>query len=192
MSRILNRLTKTALSVILFASSLICNAQYLPQPTTHHNLTITEQLENNPLFNPYAIINKLLNFALSHQGIPYKYGAIGPNRFDCSGFTSYVFNRHGYKLNRTAAGQYRNGTTISQGNEQSGDLVFFSARRNYKRIGHVGIVVARNEVGFDFIHASCSRGITISRSDERYYKIQYKGARRIINNPPAPYILIQD
>ena len=61
-----------------------------------------------------------------------------------------------------------------------GDLVFFNGRKVGKRIGHVGIVTevdtARGQ--FKFIHASNSRGVTESHSDEAYYKRRYVGACR--------------
>ena len=39
---------------------------------------------------------KLLDYASKFKGVRYRLGAAGPNRFDCSGFTSYVFSKFGY------------------------------------------------------------------------------------------------
>lgn len=47
-----------------------------------------------------------LRIAASKKGSPYKYGATGPYRFDCSGLTLYSFKRAGKRLPRTAAAQY--------------------------------------------------------------------------------------
>ncbi|MDP9183913.1 MAG: NlpC/P60 family protein, partial [Actinomycetota bacterium] len=41
---------------------------------------------------------RLMNEAARHKGQPYVYGAAGPTRFDCSGFTLYVFSRFGKRL----------------------------------------------------------------------------------------------
>ena len=192
MKTLLNKLFKTAILTIIFINPLTCNAQLLQQTQMRHGCTVAEQIENSPLFNPHSIVEELLDFALTYQGVPYRYGSMGPQSFDCSGFTSYIFKRHGYQLHRTAAGQYNNGNAISRGEEQPGDLVFFGGKRNGRKIGHVGIVVTRNETGFNFIHASCSRGVTISHSEEKYYKIRYKGACRVINTQPRSFILLHD
>ena len=68
---------------------------------------------------------------------------------------------------------------------KKGDLVFWSGRRGSvgATIGHVGIVadVDYDRGFFYFIHAnSGGGGVTVSRSDERYFLLHYKGARRII------------
>ncbi len=41
---------------------------------------------------------KALKVAASKKGAPYKYGAAGPSRFDCSGLTVYSFKKAGKKL----------------------------------------------------------------------------------------------
>ena len=181
MKTLLNKLIKTAILTIIFINPLTCNAQLLQQTQMRHGYTVAEQIKNSPLFTPYSIVEELLSFALTHQGVPYRYGSMGPRSFDCSGFTSYIFKRHGYQLHRTASGQYHDGCPISYGNERPGDLVFFGGKKNGKKIGHVGIVVTQNEIGFKFIHASYSRGVTVSHSEEKYYKMRYKGACRVIN-----------
>ena len=46
---------------------------------------------------------KALQVAASKKGSPYKYGATGPKRFDCSGLTLYSFKKAGKKLVRAVA-----------------------------------------------------------------------------------------
>jgi cell wall-associated NlpC family hydrolase len=75
--------------------------------------------------------------AASLKGRPYRYGAAGPNAFDCSGYVQYVFKKQNWKLNRTAAGQYRQTIRISHMKARVGDLVFFY---NSSGVYHVGIV----------------------------------------------------
>src|SRR5690554_6422813 len=78
---------------------------------------------------------------------PYRYAVKGPNSFDCSGFTSFVFKEFGYKLNPSSAGQSQQGKTIRRKDDlQVGDLFFFEGRSHNGRVGHVGIVseVRRN------------------------------------------------
>ena len=45
---------------------------------------------------PNTLVNKqidrLVEYARKYIGTPYRRGSKGPNRFDCSGFTQYIFN----------------------------------------------------------------------------------------------------
>ena len=85
----------------------------------------------------------VLNEAYKHLGKPYVYGATGPNNFDCSGFTQYVYkNAVGIDISRTTYSQINVGTPVSQSQLQPGDLVFPHA-------GHVGIYVGNGQM----IHA---------------------------------------
>ena len=105
----------------------------------------------------------------------YVYGASGPNSFDCSGFTSYVFKLHGVSLSRTAKGQYSNGTAVSRANLQPGDLVMFGPSAS--GINHVGIYIGGGKI----IHAeNPSSGVTIDTINSGYYNKNYVGARRVI------------
>lgn len=130
-------------------------------------------------------VDSLLAEARSHIGKRYKYGSSGDKTFDCSGFTSYVFRRYGYKLNRSSRGQALQGEAVEREELMPGDLVMFSGRQVSKsRVGHVGIVVSvdRSTGDFKFIHADCSRGVTISDfAAERYYSRRYICARRVLS-----------
>ena len=72
-----------------------------------------------------------------HRGKPYQYGADGPSRFDCSGFTKYVYSRFGKSLPHSSAQQYRVSRKVAKSAKQVGDLIF--TRSSSGRIGHVGI-----------------------------------------------------
>ncbi len=110
-------------------------------------------------------------------GKAYVYGASGPNAFDCSGLTSYVYKQFGYELNRTAAGQYSNGVEVSKENLQPGDIVMFTNRGMYG-IGHVGIYIGDGKM----VHSgNASTGVIISDVFTGYYGARYVGARRIIS-----------
>ena len=79
--------------------------------------------------------------AASHAGKPYRYGAAGPNAFDCSGFTMYVFAQLGVSLPHNSAAQYDAVRRIAKSDLQLGDLVFM---RSGGRISHVGIYAGDN------------------------------------------------
>jgi lipoprotein Spr/probable lipoprotein NlpC len=108
------------------------------------------------------------------RGIPHRMGGIGKCGFDCSGFSQHVFARlFGVSLPRTTAVQASIGQRIKRSHLQAGDLVFFKPR-SYPR--HVGIYVGNGE----FVHASASKGIALSRLDSRYWRRAYWTSRRVI------------
>jgi len=116
--------------------------------------------------------SKLVDNALSLQGVPYVFGGTSRSGFDCSGYTQYVFNGSGISLPRTTAEQFKVGSSVSPEQLQSGDLVFFSTYA--PGASHVGIYIG----GERFVAASNS-GVSISSLDSDYYKSRYLGARRV-------------
>jgi cell wall-associated NlpC family hydrolase len=69
---------------------------------------------------------KVLAEAKRHTGALYKYAAAGPKRFDCSGFTMYVYRKAaGKKLPHKANSQQRYGKAVSKSKKQIGDLIIF-------------------------------------------------------------------
>lgn len=126
-----------------------------------------------------------VDIAKEHLGKPYVWGAEGPDQFDCSGFMMYVYRQIGIKLPRTSREQFLLGEPVDIPDLKKGDLVFWSGRRGSvgATIGHVGMIsdIDYERGYFYFIHANSSKkGVSISRSDERYFLLHYKGARRII------------
>jgi LysM repeat protein len=113
----------------------------------------------------------------------YKYGAAGPNHFDCSGFVYYCFGQHGIKLPRSSRDMFLVGQKVKKEELMPGDLVFFS--RGKLEIGHVGIVIETNiddNHNFRFIHSSTYKAnVRIDNSISPNYAHRYKGARRIIS-----------
>ncbi|HCA87559.1 MAG TPA: glycoside hydrolase [Streptomyces sp.] len=86
---------------------------------------------------------KALNVAASKQGSPYRFGAAGPHRFDCSGLTLYSFKRAGKKLPRTAAAQYNASRHVPASQRKRGDLVFFHSGGG---VYHVGIYAGKGRI----------------------------------------------
>jgi cell wall-associated NlpC family hydrolase len=82
--------------------------------------------------------------ASRHHGQPYHYGSAGPSRFDCSGFTMYVFSRFGRRLPHSSSAQYNAVRHIAKTSKQPGDLVFF--RSSSGSIGHVGIYAGNGKM----------------------------------------------
>ena len=85
--------------------------------------------------------------AYKHIGKPYVWGAKGPDSFDCSGFTSYVYRQaQGREIGGWTVPQESAGTTISLSQLAPGDLVFWGS---HGATYHVGIYVG----GGQYIHA---------------------------------------
>jgi cell wall-associated NlpC family hydrolase len=64
--------------------------------------------------------------AKRHTGALYLFGAAGPSRFDCSGFTMYVYRKAaGKKLPHKANSQQSYGTSVSKSSAKPGDLIVF-------------------------------------------------------------------
>lgn len=68
----------------------------------------------------------------------YVLGGTTPDGFDCSGFTSYVFQQLGVKLARTSDEQFLGGTDIPFDQAQPGDLLFYDSLHKGK-VSHVAI-----------------------------------------------------
>ena len=128
-------------------------------------------------------INSIMDEAMSHIGARYRSGSKGPNAFDCSGFTSYVFrNSGGVEIGCSSRDQYAKNMPISRSEMQRGDLVFFTSPHSGRNVGHVGIVIDVDPLTqtFSFIHASSSKGVTITSSDEGFYARRFVGVRRVL------------
>ena len=121
--------------------------------------------------------NQIVEYAKKYLGCKYVYGASGPNKFDCSGFTMYVFKNFGVKLSHSATAQSKVGTYVAKENLQLGDLVFFTDYETGNGIGHCGIYIGEG----NFIHASSGTGycVKISTLTSGSYLKRYETARRL-------------
>lgn len=129
-----------------------------------------------------AMAMDLLKEAKKHLGKPYRHGMKGPNAFDCSGFSSYVFKQFGISLSPSSRMQSTQGTKIDRKEIREGDLIFFTSPRSGRNVGHVGICISSNsETGeIKFIHASTRRGITVNEVSGNYAR-RFLFARRVID-----------
>lgn len=119
---------------------------------------------------------QIVAYAKQFLGVPYVYGASGPNSFDCSGYTKYVYAKFGYSLTRSAASQLSDGVAVSLDDIQVGDLICWRKYGSSRAATHVGIYIGNNQ----YIHASSSGSVRINdmgyASGVRYVV----GVRRII------------
>ncbi|MCM2996975.1 C40 family peptidase [Paenibacillus cellulositrophicus] len=108
-------------------------------------------------------------------GTPYQWGGTTVAGFDCSGFILYIFDKFNLDLPRTSKTQAQAGTPVDRENLRAGDLVFFNT--DGTGISHAGIYIGNNE----FAHSSSSKGVTISKLSDSYYKNRYVTARRVVS-----------
>jgi cell wall-associated NlpC family hydrolase len=113
-------------------------------------------------------------------GCPYVYGATGPEKFDCSGLTCYIFKAIGVKLERTAYNQgYDDTYQKIEGwqNLKRGDIVFFNTISDSDLSDHAGVYLGE---GY-FIHASSgAHKVVVSNLTTGFYGRVFSWGRRIL------------
>lgn len=145
-----------------------------------------------------VLADAIIEEAKHYLGRPYQWAANGPDRFDCTGFTKFIFAKFGFKLSRTVPGQASDGRPVEGSFDalQKGDILIFGARLNKKAPGHAAIFIEMDPKGdnFKFIHAA-KRGVIITELKETYYKDRFLGAVRILpdfNPMPAEDTTVVD
>ncbi len=116
----------------------------------------------------------VLTYAAQFLGTPYVYGGSTPSGFDCSGFTSYVFNNTVGSIPRVAQSQYNALTHVSREELLPGDLVFFGSSAS--SISHVGIYVGEDQ----FIHSPHTGSVVKYESLSGSYDTRFQGGGRVI------------
>ena len=128
---------------------------------------ITLNLQAVAAAAPAAVRTSAMQRALGKVGSPYRYGAAGPNAFDCSGLVNWAYKGSGKSLPRSSKALSRIGTPVSKSALQPGDLVFF-----YKPVSHVGIYIGNGKI----VHAS-NRKSPVKISDMS--RMKFNSARRV-------------
>ena len=98
-----------------------------------------------------------LAVAKAQYGDPYRYGAAGPNAFDCSGLTYYSFRMKGVSIPRTSEGQRTGLRRIAKADKRPGDLILFV--NSYGHAYHSSIYAGYGKI----VHVS-KPGTTVRRS----------------------------
>ncbi len=136
----------------------------------HRQITFVRPIPSN---------NLIVNEAYKHLGKPYKYGATGPNSFDCSGFVFAVHRDLGIRIPRTSRNQSQmQGRKLSKNELRAGDLVFFDTSLK-GHVNHSGIYIGHGK----FIHASSGKAFSVTISDiNAWYKDKFRWGKRIHEN----------
>ena len=119
--------------------------------------------------------NTIRTAASRFLNIRYVLGGNGTGGIDCSAYTRAVFQQLGVSLPRTARAQFGAGSSVSRGNLQSGDLVFFNTMGG--GVSHVGVYLGNGQ----FANANSYNGRTMIESMTTvYWATRFVGARRIL------------
>ena len=123
--------------------------------------------------NLNSTLNALTQQYSSWKSVKYKMGGLSKRGVDCSGFVYLTFqDKFGVNIPRTTKLQYASSKKINKKELRTGDLVFFKTGIKQK---HVGIYMSQMQ----FLHASSSKGVTVSDMNNPYWKKHFLSARRI-------------
>ncbi len=148
-------------------------------PNDHSNgATILEYTKDSIAVNR----EKLLTFAESLVGTPYKWAGESKKGLDCSGFNLFVYKNAGVNLPHNAQMQSKLGKKISLENAKKGDLIFFGSKtKDGYRASHTGMIYKNDQSGLGIIHC-VSRGVTIDEDAmKNYWMERVLFVKRIIN-----------
>ncbi|TML90112.1 MAG: hypothetical protein E6G06_12940 [Actinobacteria bacterium] len=87
--------------------------------------------------------------ARAQIGKPYRWGASGPDSFDCSGLTMYAWRAAGVSLPHSTYAQWAATAHISQSDLQPGDLVFFSGLNHMAIYSGGGMMIEAPHTGLN-------------------------------------------
>lgn len=141
-------------------------------------ISADETAENPPPSMKVSSLNEakvsLMQAYHDWKGTPYVLGGASENGVDCSRFVNIVFDNYlGIELPTNTREQLNTGIKIRRHAIRTGDLVFFKTGR---KTLHVGIAVNSGE----FLHASTSNGVMISKLGKNYWRNRFLAARRVL------------
>jgi len=135
--------------------------------------SVTKLAKSVNLSDSKRVKAKLMSQYRMWKGTPYRYGGSSLKGVDCSAYVQNTFRgKLGYAMPRTTRTQIKVGRKVSKSSLKVGDVVFFKTGRNTL---HNGIYLGQSK----FMHASSSKGITISDLRNPYWKKTYFTAKRI-------------
>ncbi len=167
----------TLLLIVLLSFCCLCGCStksrvvYAPQDSCNSRVGVSQP--GTDLDENEEITQALREYFTRWQGTRYRFGGLSHNGVDCSGLTLITYKElFGKNLPRTVKEQIKKGKMISKDSLQPGDLVFFKTGIFQK---HVGIYLEDDL----FIHASGSKGVTISSLNNEYWQKRYWQAQRL-------------
>jgi len=122
--------------------------------------------------NDSSVVKKLYSYYNEWRGVKYQIGGMSKKGVDCSGYVHLAYKQKlNKKIPRSTELMVKSGKAVKLKNLRPGDLVFF---KTSWKVRHVGIYVGKGE----FMHASSSRGVMISKLNNPYWVDAYWMSRR--------------
>jgi len=158
-------------------------------PVTPKDNEVWNEVDSSTNYTTPATLYSYTMYEITHEdminmtleirefiGTPYRAGGTSISGTDCSGFVYAIFQKSlGITLPRSSSEMFTIGEPVESGPLLFGDLVFFRQSVN-TGISHVGIYIAQG----NFVHTSSSKGVTVSKLTEKYYRTRFAGARRVL------------
>ncbi|SMY16363.1 NlpC/P60 family protein [Photobacterium aquimaris] len=162
---------KTILQVFVLLSVVGCSSSSVNETVAKKPLTSTPK---QTVAQSLPVNNGMFDGVYhTWKGTPYRYGGSSKKGIDCSAFVQVGYSSVYQKiLPRTTLELVKKGKQVKRHTAKEGDLVFFRTGRNSR---HVGIYLGNSE----FLHASQSKGVIISRLDNPYWKRHFWQIRRL-------------
>lgn len=131
---------------------------------------------------PYSKVlgEEVVEYGKLFIGTPYVWGGNDLKKgVDCSGLTKKIFEGFDINISRLSYTQVNDGKEVAKSELRPGDLVFFdTSGENNGNISHVGIYAGDDL----FLHADCTKGVTLSRLSNTYYTRNYVTGSRILKD----------
>ena len=165
------RLSLVIVAILFFATS--CATQTELKPVNSPRVKSSGKVRGPS--DSYEIEKRIRDEYMRWKGTQHSLGGTDQSGIDCSAFVQAVCKKiFNIALPRTTKEQVKEGVYISRDELKAGDLVFFKLP-TYPR--HVGIFLSGNE----FVHASKSKGVIISKMDPYYWGKCYWTGRRVLS-----------
>ncbi|MBV4411967.1 bifunctional murein DD-endopeptidase/murein LD-carboxypeptidase [Enterobacteriaceae bacterium YMB-R22] len=177
---ILRALPTVAIATVLSACSSTNTANHdhagLYGPSNNGGLLLqASQDEFENMVQNLDIKSRLMDQYAAWKGVRYRFGGSTKKGIDCSAFVQRTFrDQFGLELPRSTSGQQTSGKFVSRGKLRTGDLILFRAGSTGR---HIGIYIGNDQ----FVHASTSSGVMISKLSEPYWNKRYNTARRVLD-----------
>jgi cell wall-associated NlpC family hydrolase len=164
------------------------DASAVSRPRTNRTVKVAiekeeEQIERITNEKSYAetndFINKVVENAMSYQGVKYRYGGTTSKGMDCSGLIGAAFMEAGKTMPRSS----RTLSLVAKGLDldevRKGDFLFFATGKNKRQVNHVALITLVTPGEIEFIHSTTSRGVITSTLNEAYWINAFLRAGRI-------------
>lgn len=158
----------------------------VPQPgqNLHRDHTLTPVTKNTNHAKPADLPEKIMQFAETLVGVPYRYGSTDPSvGLDCSGFITHVFNHFDIEVPRSSIDFTNEGIEVNEKEVKRGDIILFTGTNHKERfVGHMGLVVSATNNELSFIHSTSGKAMSVTITPlNEYYRRRLVGFRRLFN-----------